>query len=354
MTCDDACTHVLREIGGESDPDADVRRHLSDCAPCAGYRREAERVWDFSGRAVESCPRRQNILESGRPRHVPSPLAAAAAALVAAASLLAWAPWPAGSGTTARQEPDANAEELLRKDPELRKQVLRTAVQEKERLAEFEKKLAEAEKAFNDTTPLYEAGKVQEASERAEGILSSFPELKLVILDPSTPQFRASTLKLRVREFALIAQLKLLSAQTDIETRGERAAVEIRLMNDLRGVKRQKEELKARGPQPRKEAAVQLGGAEPTLRQETLDKIRSIRITIDMLESSLQDFVSYLREITRLNIVLQRDKESREIKVTIKLQDAVLDGLLDQLYKQAGQSWDVDRFGILFFKPAKK
>jgi len=159
MTCDDARTQTLREIGGDGDPDRDARAHLAGCAPCADYRREAERVWTLSGGATEPCPRRRSVFEAGPSRRAPSSIAAAAAALLVAASLTTWALWPHRDPRTARQDPDANAEELLRNDPELRKQVLRTAVQEKERLAEFEKKLKEAEQGFTEAKALMDAGR---------------------------------------------------------------------------------------------------------------------------------------------------------------------------------------------------
>src|SRR5262245_7484189 len=115
MTCNDALPQVLREIGGESDADPEARLHLAACAPCAEYRREAERVWQISGRAIDACPPRRTVFEARSSKRAPSPVAAAAAALIVAASLLAWAFWPSRNGTAARQDPDANAEELLRK-----------------------------------------------------------------------------------------------------------------------------------------------------------------------------------------------------------------------------------------------
>jgi hypothetical protein len=356
MTCDETCTHVLREIGGEGDLHAEARAHLSRCAPCSEYRREAERVWQVSGRATETCPPRRNLLAPGRPGRATSPVAAAAAALIVAASLVAWALRPAGQATTARQEPDANAEELLRKDPELRKQVLRTAVQEKERLVEFEKKLAEAEKGFEDAKALNAAGKVGDAVKRAEDVLIAFPKLKLVVLDPYELKHRSSLLWNRVRELVLTGQLALLREKPDPNdaATAERAATEIRLVNTLREVKRQLEVLALRGPQPRKETATELGDKDPTLRNDTLDKIRSIRITIDFENGSMKDIAAYLREISGLNMVLEGAGEQQGTKLSLKLSDVTMEALLDHLTRNAGYTWEVDRFGILFFKTTKK
>ncbi|HEV3027768.1 MAG TPA: hypothetical protein VG457_09360, partial [Planctomycetota bacterium] len=200
MTCDDSRIHLLREIGGDADSEdaADAREHRSTCPACAGDRRDAHALWRLAGRAVETCPpRRSPLAVSGRGK-TPSAFAAVAASLIVAASLLAWWARP-GPGGMPGQDSDANAEELLRKDPELRKQVLRTAVQEKERLAEFEKKVSEAEKGFAEAKTLLDAKKFKETAERAEALLRSFPSLRLVVLDPAEPQFRSTLLRLRIR-----------------------------------------------------------------------------------------------------------------------------------------------------------
>ncbi|HVE40592.1 MAG TPA: hypothetical protein VNM14_11925 [Planctomycetota bacterium] len=357
MTCDDARTQTLREIGGDGDPDRDARAHLSGCALCADYRRDAERVWTLSGRATETCPRRRSIFEARASRRAPSSIAAAAAALIAAASLTTWALWPARTPTIARQDPDANAEDLLRKDPELRKQVLRTAVQEKERLAEFEKKLAGTENGFTEAKALLDAGKTADATARGEALLASYPKLKVVVLDPSELKHRSSMLWFRIRELVLTGQLTLLREQPEPEEDGrkaERTGIEIRLMNDLRESKRQQEILKNDGPQPRKDAVIELGADDPTLRKQTLDKIRSIRMTVSIADGSAKDLVSYFREISKLNIVLEGSNEQREAKVSIELQDVTMEALLDHFSKLAGYAWEVDRFGILFFKSPKK
>ncbi len=125
-------------------------------------------------------------------------------------------------------------------------------------------------------------------------------------------------------------------------------------MNQLREYKRQLELLLTRGPQPKKEVRVDLGGAELPLRTETLDKLRSIRITVSFKDGSMQDIVAYLREISGLNMVLLGTPEERETKVSIELKDAICEALLDYMTKEAGYTWEVDRFGIVAFKSAKK
>jgi len=357
MTCDEARTQTLRGIGGDGEPDRDAHVHLSACTPCSDYRREAERIWTLSGGATEACPRRRSVFEPGRPGGTPSSIAAAAAALLVAASLLVWAARPCRHDTTARQDPDSNAEELLRKDPELRKQVLRTAVQEKERLAGFEKKLTEAEQGFTEAKALMDAGKTEDATGRGEKLLGSFPRLKLVVLDAAELRHRTSLLWYRIRELVLLGQLTLLQQKpepADDSGKAQRTEIEIRLMNDHREARRRQESLKNEGPQPRKDAVTELGADDPTLRKETLDKIRSIRITVSMAGAHIRDLVGYIREISRLNIVMEGSQEQQEMKVSIELQDVTLDALLDHFTKLAGYTWGVDRFGILIFKLPRK
>jgi hypothetical protein len=347
MTCDDIRVRLLREIGGEGDG-SETLAHLSTCTPCADYRRDAERVWQRTGRAVERCPSRRSPLELSRRQ--PFAVAAVAASLIAAASLLAWSARPSPERHLA-QDPDAKAEETLKKDPELWKQVLRSALQEKERVAEFEKKLSEAEKGLAEIKALAGAGKIKESVERGESILQSFPHLKIAILDPSPLQQRATVLRLRIRELVLKGQIALLRekpAPGDAAGETERAEVQIRLMNTLREILRQLEEL-AKGPKP-----ADLGGTDDSLRAATLGKLRSIRVTIDMSDGSLTDVVKYLREISGLNMVLDGPKERREAKLTIQLQDAVLEGMMDLMTKLADYRWEIDRFGIILFTPAKK
>jgi hypothetical protein len=356
MTCDDARVQLLREFGNDGEPEQAVgaQEHVSTCAPCAEYRRDAELVWQAAERGTESCPRRSDLL-GGRRGSGRAGMAAAAAALIAAASLAAWAAWPARRGTVARQDRDADAEELLRKDPEFRKQVLRAALQEKERLVEFEKKLAKAEEGLAEAKKLLADKQAQAAAELAESTLGSFPYLKLAVIDAPETAYRSTVLKLRLREAALTAQLQLLKETPVPEGQAEqRTAVEVRVINQLRECLRSLEETTRRGPQPRKEMKADLGGAEYGLRAEALDKLRSIRLTVSMTEAPLIDVVAYLREITGLNIVLEGTKENRQAPVTIELQDAICEGVVEHVTKLARYSWEVDRFGIIVFNPAKK
>jgi len=155
----------------------------------------------------------------------------------------------------------------------------------------------------------------------------------------------------------LLGQLTLLQQKpepADDAGKEQRTAIEIRLMNDLREAKRQQEVLKDDGPKPRKDASTVLGADDPTLRKNTLDKVRSIRMTVSMADGSVKDIVNYLREISGLNMVLEGTNEQREAKLNLELQDVTMDALLDHFTKLAGYTWDVDRFGILFFKAPRK
>ena len=69
--------------------------------------------------------------------------------------------------------------------------------------------------------------------------------------------------------------------------------------------------------------------SDPTLRKNTLDKVRSIRMTVSMADGSVKDIVNYLREISGLNMVLEGTNEQREAKLNLELQDVTMDALLD-------------------------
>jgi hypothetical protein len=350
MICEEARMQLLREIGGETQ-DAEARDHLAGCATCSDYRRDAQRVWDQTGRAVETCPRRRNVFQ--RNRRAPSALFAGAAAILAAVSVVAWAVRP-NLRTTPAQDPDAKGEELLQKDPEFRKQVVRAAVEEKERLEQFEKKLAEADRAYAEANALLKIDKIKDACERAESALNAFPYLKLAILDPMELRHRSSVLRYRLREVALTAKIGLLKQQPepgDATGLAERAEVEVKLINQLRECKRSLEVLAAEGPQRRKHPIVELGGAQLDPRAEVIDRLRAIRMTIDSQDGSLKDTVKYLREISGLNMVLM---EGNPPPITLHLQDAIMEGVLDHLAKLAGYTWEVDRFGIISFSPTRK
>jgi hypothetical protein len=345
MTCDDARTHALREIGHDGD-NPDARAHLATCPDCSDYRRDAQRLWTLAGRAVESCPPRRPRASAG--------LAAAAAALIVAASVVAWAVRPAAP--TPAQDPDAKAEELLKNDPEFRKQVLRTAVEEKARLADFEKKLKEAETGFAEAKALYDAKKLKDVAAKTESVLSTFPYLKLVILDPYELRYKAALLRAQVKELDLTARFQMLRQDPepgDAAGQEERAATEIRLINSARECRRQLETLAHDGPQPRKSPTSELGGAVSVPRNETRDKLKSIRITIDMQNAPLADIVKYLQEISGLNMVIEAPQEKRETSVSLKVSDAVLEGMMEFLAGTAGMTYDVDRFGIVVFRPRK-
>ena len=178
MSLDDARIRLLREIGGESN-DPEAHAHLSDCATCAttGATRSA------SG-GSQAAPSRPVRPAQPPPIRTASPCdpdrrrrGRGAHRRIGARRLVRLA----RAGLNADQDRAAEAEELL--DPEFRKQILRTAVQEKERLAEDEKKLAEAEAGYVKAKAMVEAKQTKEAAELTE---SSAPS----IWSPFMPSIR--------------------------------------------------------------------------------------------------------------------------------------------------------------------
>jgi len=284
------------------------------------------------------------VVDPGRRKRTPSAITAAAAALIAASSVVVWATRPPPPAIPARQDADE----------ELRRRVLRVAQEEKERVAEFEKKLTEAEQGRVEARALLDAGKASEAAARAEELLRSFPKVRLAVLDPAAMEHRAALARNVLREIALTAQIQLLKAKPAPEDAAgleERAEVEIRLYNRLRETLRERESLKDEGPRPKKDPAVEVGGAEPSLQKETLDKVRSIKITISMQNAPLSTVVKYVREISGLGLVLMAPGDA---PVTLELSDVSLEAAMEYLTRQANTKWEVDRFGIIVVSPAKK
>src|SRR5204863_6657512 len=113
----------------------------------------------------------------------------------------------------------------------------------------------------------------------------------------------------------------------------ERAELEIHLFSRLRETLRQIEQLTLRGPQPKKDGTVELGGGEPSLQKETLEKLKSIRITADMESAPLSAAIGYVREITGLKVVIAGEANA---KITVQLQDVSCEAMLENMTKLAG------------------
>jgi len=75
--------------------------------------------------------------------------------------------------------------------------------------------------------------------------------------------------------------------------------------------------------------------------KEILDKLRSIRITIDMQNAPLTAVVDYLREVSGLNIHLQGIENPDQEIVTLKVGDVLLDGALRLLLGPRGKGYEV-------------
>ena len=318
MTCEEARTLNLRGLADV--PSVEAREHLAGCAPCADYASDAEVLWDVAASASERCPERRRRWKS----------TAAAAALIVAAT--AWAAWPRDEAARPAAQ---DIEEKVRK----------VALREKELLAEFEARLAAVEKGFAELAGLG----LKEEVERAEALLADFPGLKLAVLDVPELDYKARILLLKLKIRAGEGRLKLLPDEP-LEQE-ERAAAEINLANRLREHRRQMEEAVAQGPRPR---TAELGGPAPNPREATLAKVRSIKITIDVQGSVIEDSIAYLREISGLAIVFRGPKEARAVKVTLDLRDATMEAVLEHLATAAGFTWEVDRFGILVLTSAKR
>jgi hypothetical protein len=126
--------------------------------------------------------------------------------------------------------------------------------------------------------------RLRAAAERSEATSGSFPYLKLVVLDPAELRLRAAILRVQVRELALTARIRLLPGAAEPGADAglaEREEVKIRLLNELRDCARQMAVLTSDGPKPRSKPSVELGGSDPSLREASLDKLRSIRITVE-------------------------------------------------------------------------
>jgi hypothetical protein len=362
MTCDDARMSIIRFIGREQESEDPAQEaHVLACPPCREYQVETEYLWRLAGRARERCPETSTLVMG----EGPSPVGrlGLAATVMAAAGLIVWSLSLRTAEAPERpaQDADQKAEELLKKDLELRRRVLQVAAEEKARLAEFEKRLGELQSGYAQAEKLSQKEQWEEVARRSEELLGSFPKIRLAVLDSSDLEFRSNRLSLQLRILATTGQIALLRKAVppkgdaaESEFVAQQAAVEIKLINTLREFKRQLEELALRGPQPRQEPAAVIGGPVASVREETLDKLRSMRITVDLSNCPLTSAVDYVREISHLNFILNLPKDARERRIDLKMADVHCQAVLEYLAKLADVRWEVDRFGIIVFSPAKR
>ncbi len=100
---------------------------------------------------------------------------------------------------------------------------------------------------------------------------------------------------------------------------------------------------------PKKAASGRLRGED----REILDKLKSIRITIDMKDAPLTAVVDYVREISGLNIHIVGIENPDRERVSLCIQDAALDGALRMLLEPRGMAYAV-RDGLVLILRAPK
>jgi hypothetical protein len=307
MTCDEARVQTLRGLADV--PSLEAREHLTACSPCADYASDAEALWDVAATAAERCPERRRRWRS----------TAAAAALIVAAT--AWAAWP--------------------RDEAAKPAAQDVVAREKQLLADFETRLSATEKGLGELAGL----PVREKADRSRALLSGFPSLKLTAVAAPETDYRAKALKLRLQIAGAGAELRLLG---DTE-RPDRDEVTVRLMHELRAFRGALADLEARGPN-----GGVLGGAVQDPRTAILDKLRSIKVTIDVKNASMENVVRYFKEISGLEMAIHGPKEARDVMINLDLRDVTLEAALEPMTTVAGFTWEVDRLGVLVFTPAKR
>ena len=67
-------------------------------------------------------------------------------------------------------------------------------------------------------------------------------------------------------------------------------------------------------------------------RQEVLNKLNTMRVTVDFTNTSLEEAVGYLRDFTNLNIIVDaevyKNQSEDQLKVTLKVKDLLLKSVL--------------------------
>ena len=67
-------------------------------------------------------------------------------------------------------------------------------------------------------------------------------------------------------------------------------------------------------------------------RQEVLNKLNTMRVTVDFTNSTLEEAISYLRDFTNINIIVDaevyKNQSEDQLKVTLKVKDLLLKSVL--------------------------
>jgi type II secretory pathway component GspD/PulD (secretin) len=67
-------------------------------------------------------------------------------------------------------------------------------------------------------------------------------------------------------------------------------------------------------------------------RQEVLNKLNTMRVTVDFSNSTLEEAISYLRDFTNINIIVDaevyKNQSEDQLKVTLKVKDLLLKSVL--------------------------
>lgn len=81
--------------------------------------------------------------------------------------------------------------------------------------------------------------------------------------------------------------------------------------------------------------------AQEGTREETLNKLRHVRVTLDFREAPLEQVVDYFRDLAGINLVVDARVREKNIRVTIRVDGITLNGALNLILKPHG-------CGILF------
>ncbi|MFO7898844.1 MAG: hypothetical protein R6V58_07260, partial [Planctomycetota bacterium] len=105
-----------------------------------------------------------------------------------------------------------------------------------------------------------------------------------------------------------------------------------------------------RSRQRRRAAAQKAVAREDAQDRAVRAKLRK-KASIDVIETPVSDVASYLRHLSGLNLVVE--KEAADKTVTLKLRDVTLESMLEWVARQAGTSWAV-RDGCIHVGPPEK
>ena len=105
-------------------------------------------------------------------------------------------------------------------------------------------------------------------------------------------------------------------------------------------------------------AEAQEGGndADPR-KQEVLNKLNTMRVTVDFTNTTLEEAVSYLRDFTSLNIIVDaevyKSQSEDQLKVTLKVKDLLLKSVL-KLMLSARELTAMYKEGVVLVVPKGK